>query len=434
MSYTLAYRQLLKTATMTEQMLRFSRPGGLVLHVRNRFREMANENKMEGKPYEEILRQTEQVDYFCAALEKAQEVRELYTILNALAMGVGSPAYIAKLEMGYMQFVEFDQERVQRGEVDQTLTEERQNQVLLKAMVPYAEILEYLHRSEIPIEDLKALIASPRDKVDQHLIQHGEHELILVEIDDASNKQTIYIRCPDYDKERDGTVDADAVAPGELRNTLVHGRWYNVAERLLSSVIAETPLHRSRGTVLVGHGTGGAVAIIMAMLLAVRGFDIKNTITLGAPKCVIEPNKEWLNYQHKQDRDHPTEMISAIRVVLAGDPITSVPDHNQDSTPYMHVGETLVISSPESRRHNQSRSERSAEVGDDGFHGDDEREITRDFSPAHYYDTMQRPVSTLNLTYHPAGQASDEERVDKLEFIGKAAMEKSGKPVSSFVQ
>ena len=52
--------------------------------------------------------------------------------------------------------------------------------------------------------------------------------------------------------QRDGDVEVETLEPQSIRGVWCHAGWYRVAQRYAQSILEETPVHKSRGTVVVG--------------------------------------------------------------------------------------------------------------------------------------------------------------------------------------
>lgn len=213
-----------------------------------------------------------------------------------------------------------------------------------------------------------------------HVRLLGDDEAV-VEIDETYNKQTIYVVCQrrssvdtrssSNDRARDpsekftGNICQDAgssLSSGlglgkeesfstdgfaweekvervdiaeseEVRRTIFSSAFLTRATRLCNSLEAESPLHRSRKTVVVGHGVGGAVALTASLLLLNRGFDLTNVITFGALKSL-----------QGGTLDRYLQRVNPVRVVLQGDPLVDFPVSGSEGYPFVHVGEVLLLS------------------------------------------------------------------------------------------
>lgn len=213
-----------------------------------------------------------------------------------------------------------------------------------------------------------------------HIKLLGDDEAV-VEIDETYNKQTIYVVCHRHSsplkgasKSRvvmetpslfanEGAIDnrgasspnwnvgedlglstdgfgwdeemerVDIAETEEVRRTVFSSAFLSRAMRLCSALENETPLHRSRKTVLVGHSVGGAVALTASLLLLNRGFDLTNVITFGALKSLQGGTLERY-----------LQRVNPVRVVLQGDPVVDFPVSGAEGHPFVHVGELLLLS------------------------------------------------------------------------------------------
>lgn len=125
----------------------------------------------------------------------------------------------------------------------------------------------------------------------------------------------------------------DIAETEEVRRTVFSSAFLSRAMRLCGALESETPLHRSRKTVVVGHGVGGAVALTASLLLLNRGFDLTNVITFGALKSL-----------HGGTLERYLQRVNPIRVVLQGDPVVDFPVSGAEGRPFVHVGELLLLS------------------------------------------------------------------------------------------
>ena len=129
--------------------------------------------------------------------------------------------------------------------------------------------------------------------------------------------------------------DRVEVAESDLvRGTTLHAHWGGVAMRLLDAMLEEMPLHRSRSTVLAGHGVGGAVALVLGLQLHTMGFEVKNVVQLGSPRVVQDTLNRYVT------------AISPLRVVINGDPCTQGPATTSEGESFVHVGEVLMVDEP----------------------------------------------------------------------------------------
>jgi hypothetical protein len=213
------------------------------------------------------------------------------------------------------------------------------------AVFPYLEKLCVLNDKNLQNQStsdamLRAL-APRRAGVTLQLFPLDPH-FLAVEIDETLNKQTIYISSGtdeenDYQKSVQGNEHlqhrVDSAQLEQQRGTIMHLLWMNRARHCLDCLTDESGIHRARGTVVVGHGVGGAVATALAVMLQAESFPIRNLVTFGAPKVIEEiEEKHTLN-------------LNSVRVVLAQDPLAHAPVSGAEGGLFHHIGELLVVNS-----------------------------------------------------------------------------------------
>eukprot|EP00758_Cryptobia_borreli_P004977 Tbor_TRINITY_DN4685_c0_g1::TRINITY_DN4685_c0_g1_i1::g.14933::m.14933 len=328
-----AYRLLLKTTNEVADDCELIHPKGLVAYVSNRFRTIADRNQRLSLPMKEIRAHASIVGKYCDALRGAPGNAALTSILHGLCLGIGSSVYRRTMEKGYIDYVVFQHERENRNETDEAMVEARQNRILQAAVLPLAEKLailcDELNRNRSS-EEIRASFGTSKVGVSIHSFSHGSEE-VVVEIDEELNKQTIYVQCSPFDWDED--VDRVEVCESEIvRKTILHAEYNSIAVRLFDTISQDIPIHRSRSTVVAGHAVGGAVAVVLGILLSTDGYPIKNVISFGAPRVV-------------QDTMHRTvEAITPLRVVISGDPRVDVPVGTSEGVEFSHIGEVLIMS------------------------------------------------------------------------------------------
>lgn len=336
---------------------------------------------------------SQQIDYtrsVAQALPYAADSAAHVSLLQVLAAGIGSEAYQQLMESSFMALLEFQQKQEERNEVVEEATSERQNRIMQQAVLPYAERLLLVHRTAIgeynPASNLLYLspwqvseaIAGTRSGVTAHHLQHGR-EHVVVEIDEVYNKQVIYIACTREDGSDSGSYNweqeverVEISESEEVQRTLFHSEFLYTGVRLCDALQRETPLHPTRKTVVVGHGVGGAVALVVSLHLHQRGFEVSNTITLGAPKAI------------QGTRERYVAAVNPVRIVLAGDPLVELPVTGAEGAPFVHVGEILILS-PQSSNTDSNGTK-------DGGEEEDSRHSAAASSPLN-----QQDVSAENL-------------------------------------
>lgn len=284
----------------------------------------------------------------------------LTSILQVLAAGVGNASYQRTVESSFMSFFAFAEKQAARDEATEEATSERQNRIMQQAILPYGERLLLVHRTAIgegnrvsslsyltPWQVTEAIVGT-RSGVTAHHIRLGRDH-VVIEIDETYNKQIIYIACTRAEGGDATNMDSgsynwdqevervDVSESEESRQTLFHSEFLAMATRLCDALVHETPLHPTRKTVLIGHAVGGAVSVIMALLLSQRGFDVANVITFGAPKAMQGTLERYV------------AAINPVRVVLAGDPLVELPVTGSEGDPFKHIGEILLLSPRQGR-------------------------------------------------------------------------------------
>ncbi|EAN77270.1 hypothetical protein, conserved [Trypanosoma brucei brucei TREU927] len=364
-----AYRRLIKVAEQVTRDCPLYQTEGLRQYVGRRFLERAERNRQQyrhllhdgsgdargGRRKSQkqrvltaqygkfIAKELQQVHGLAELLLRAPGNTALTSMLQVLSAGVGNVHYQQTVERNYVRYCQFEEKKLDRDEVEEEATSDRQNRIMQHALIPYGERLLILHRLQetgggrdavaepgrLTSWQVTEAIVGTRSGVTAHHMSHGK-ENVVVEVDETFNKQIVYVRCETYDWSRD--VERVEIAEAEeLRGTVFHAEYLSVALRLCDALMVETPLHAYRSTVLVGHGVGGAVAFCLALLLHARGFDVKNCVTLGAPKCI---QKSLARYVHA---------VNPIRVVLEGDPLIELPVTGAEGDPFVHCGEILLM-------------------------------------------------------------------------------------------
>ncbi|ORC92266.1 uncharacterized protein TM35_000044800 [Trypanosoma theileri] len=370
-----AYRRLLGVVHQVARDCPLHQTEGLTRYVAARFFDAAEHNRRRYlKLYEQKLtprsrrgRQQQQQKqksleiqyerYISKELQKVHNMTEqlllapgnraLTSMLQVLSAGVGNIHYQQTIEGNYFQYSQFENKKAERNEVDEEAVAERQNRIMQHALIPYGERLAFLHRLErkdgsdkieqkqqntLTSWQVTESIIGTRSGVTAHHVSHGKEDMVL-EVDETYNKQIVYLRCEPYDWEHE-VERLEITEAEEVRGTIFHAEYLSVAQRLADALLAETPLHAYRSTVVVGHGVGGAVGFCLALLLHVRGFDVKNCVSFGSPKAVQRTLERYIH------------AINPIRVVLEGDPLVELPVTGAEGDPFVHHGEILVMGSP----------------------------------------------------------------------------------------
>jgi hypothetical protein len=194
----------------------------------------------------------------------------------------------------------------------------------------------------------------------------------------------------DWDRDRVSVTEAE-----ELRGAVFHTHYYLTASRLYHAILEETPLHRSRGTVVAGHGSAGAIGLVLACLLNNVGYEIRNVVSFGAPKAI------------EQILERTVSFINPVRVALSTDPAVEVPVLSTSGILFKHVGEALVLLPEESKTFNEKKAADSEESTGDvdkkpGSQnaGTSQAEYEDKYNIHRYLTLMKDP--SIELQYHEA--------------------------------
>lgn len=286
------------------------------------------------------------------ALFSASGNLALTSVLQVLSAGVGNAAYQQNLESSFLSFLKYEEKRAARDEVADDATSERQNRIMLQALLPYAERLLLAHRTAIgeqnressllyltPWQVTESIVGNRSGVSAVHLRVGRDH--IIVEVDETYNKQVVYVCCTRREGGDSGSYewaqDVERVEISEsedVQRTLFHSEFLFTASRICDALLHDSPLHPTRSTVVVGHAVGGAVGLILSLLLAQRGFEVANTVSLGAPKALQGTLERYAS------------AVNPIRLVLAGDPLVELPVTGAEGAPFVHIGEILLLSPP----------------------------------------------------------------------------------------
>ncbi|KPI83298.1 hypothetical protein ABL78_7667 [Leptomonas seymouri] len=276
----------------------------------------------------------------------------LTSVLKVLSAGVGNAAYQQALEASFLSFLEFEAKRASRDEVADDATSERQNRIMLQALLPYAERLLLVHRTAIgeqnrmssllyltPWQVTEAIVGNRSGVSAAHLRIGRDH--IVVEVDETYNKQVVYICCTRREGGDSGSYEWDQEVERveiseseEVQKTLFHSEFLFTASRICDALLHDSSLHPTRNTVVMGHAVGGAVGLILSLLLAQRGFQVANTISLGSPKSLQGTLNRYIS------------AVNPVRLVLAGDPLVELPVTGAEGAPFVHIGEILLLTPP----------------------------------------------------------------------------------------
>ncbi|KAK7197163.1 Lipase (class 3) [Novymonas esmeraldas] len=311
------------------------------------------------------------------ALYLAPENAQLTSVLQVLSAGVGNQSYQRMVESSILAFVEHDEKKTARDEVTEDVTSERQNRIMLQALLPYAERLLLVHRTAIgeqnresalvyltPWQVTEAIVGNRSGVSAVHLRVGRDH--LVVEVDETYNKQVVYVCCTRQDSGDSGSyewaqeVERVEISESEdVQKTLFHSDYLLMATRICDTLLHDSPLHPTRSTVVIGHAVGGAVGLVLSLLLAQRGFTLANTVSLGAPKSLQGTLERFV------------AAVNPIRVVLAGDPLVELPVTGAEGAPFVHIGEILLVS-PAGAPRNTSPLTKAPQPNDDGKPTDSE--------------------------------------------------------------
>ncbi|KAG5491090.1 hypothetical protein JIQ42_00981 [Leishmania sp. Namibia] len=275
---------------------------------------------------------------------------QLTSVLQVLSAGVGNRWYQQMMESSILSFLEHEAKKSAHNEASEDATSERQNRIMQQALLPYAERLLLVHRTAVGEHNLLSsllylapsqmteLITGSRSGVSAVYLRVGRDHLV-VEVDETYNKQVVYICCTRQDGSDSGSYEwaqeverVEISESEEVRKTLFHSQYLLMATRICDALLQDSPLHPTRSTVVIGHAVGGAVGLVLSLLLTQRGFEVSNTISLGAPKSLQGTLERYV------------AAINPIRVVLAGDPLVELPITGAEGAPFVHIGEILLLS------------------------------------------------------------------------------------------
>ncbi|AYU83017.1 Mitoribosomal LSU assembly factor [Leishmania donovani] len=297
-----------------------------------------------------ISMQIDRTRALAKALYMAPGNVQLTSVLQVLSAGVGNWSYQQMMESSILSFLEHEAKKVSHNEVAEDMTSERQNRIMLQALLPYAERLLLVHRTAVgeqnrvssltyltPWQVTESIIGSRSGVSAVHLRVGRDH--LVVEVDETYNKQVVYICCTRQDGGDSGSYEwaqeverVEISESEEVQKTMFHSQYLFMATRICDALLHDSPLHPTRSTVVIGHAVGGAVGLVLSLLLTQRGFEVSNTISLGAPKSLQGTLERYV------------AAINPIRLVLAGDPLVELPITGAEGAPFVHIGEILLLS------------------------------------------------------------------------------------------
>ncbi|GET92727.1 hypothetical protein, conserved [Leishmania tarentolae] len=295
---------------------------------------------------------------------------QLTSVLQVLSAGVGNQLYQQMMESSILSFLEYEAKKASHNEVAEDMTSERQNRIMLQALLPYAERLLLVHRTAVgeknqvssliyltPWQVTESIIGSRSGVSAVHLRVGRDH--LVVEVDETYNKQVVYICCTREDGGDSGSYEwaqeverIEISESEEVQKTVFHSQYLFMATRICDALLHDSPLHPTRSTVVIGHAVGGAVGLVLSLLLTQRGFEVSNTISLGAPKALQGTLERY------------AAAINPIRVVLAGDPLVELPITGAEGAPFVHIGEILILSPANSSRDTVAAADKYEDASD----------------------------------------------------------------------
>lgn len=265
----------------------------------------------------------ETIERYLDAVHRSTSSREHHSLLAALSAGVGNEAYRLAVERGLLDYSVHEENKALRAERDDEESSERQNRLLQHALVPLAQKMEEL----LKMQPGETAPTSSSHDTSHHIVDHGS-ECVHIIIDETLNKQSIYVTST---SELGEPENCEVAESDSVRNCLFHAGVLAIATRLMESIKAETPVHRSRATVVVGHGVGGTVSLALGILLHASAYDVRNAVSFGSPKAVV------------QCQSRVAVAVNPIRVVIAGDARADMPISSSEGGTFMHIGESLTM-------------------------------------------------------------------------------------------
>lgn len=197
----------------------------------------------------------------------------------------------------------------------------------------FAEILEYAQRSALAYQD-DATIQQTAPPESQISIS-GPMPLgvkVYVETDDVRRRQWIVVRGTSNLANLKLDVDYNKVVNSRLRIPL-HKGFADAALQVYGFV--RPILKIGYDTRVTGHSLGGAVAVIVLMLLKEDGVNLGQAITFGQPKVT------------NRDGARTYQSLPLLRIVNDRDPVPLLPPLDLfsilDEGPYQHVGPEVVL-------------------------------------------------------------------------------------------
>lgn len=318
------YRRLLRTVLRLD-----GSTDALLQHAKERFRQEGQRRLTRKRATVRL----QKLNALCDAAECATQVPEVQAALDSLGQPYGSTAYRRMVEATLVESVAFFDERTQRGEADAIATDARQNQLMVQACVPHIQRLATLARDDLTDTEMLSALTPQRSSARMQLLPLSPTSTIVVETDDELRRQVVAIRIADLPADMHPDYHEVREMSG-LSKVVCQAEWLAAAENIVDVLLHETALHRSRGTVVCGHGAAGPVALAVGLLLHVQQFPVRNVITTGAPRLL------------SQVRERDIAAVTPIRFAMSGDGRVNVPTKGADGHEFFHRGEAFLVDAP----------------------------------------------------------------------------------------
>jgi hypothetical protein len=419
-----AYRRLLGASMQADAALGVDevRTGAsLTMYVRQRMRDeiegtrraaLARGTGRTQLKAEAFARRLDTMEAYTEALGAADVVPEVAAAVRALSYGMGNEAFRLSTEASVLTSVQFRMDRETRQVGDDQAADLRQTRVLLQALLPFAEKLTTMHDPKLIAsrDDAAMTVAlSARRSTTRsqyvNLTTPRRTEAVYVETDDELSKQIVYVQSGDFDVDTNQSRVEVRELPN-VRRCTAHREWSAVAERLLEVLRAETALHPSRATTVVGHGVGGAVAVCLAAMLQADGFLVRNVVTFGAPRVFSSLEQRSM------------EALNCIRVQLGSDRRVGYPVADDEGNPFLAFGEVVHLDASDASPAASSSTGThgaAAATGEDGAEDDDvaqqqssgSRDLDDPCSMQHYLAAMTTDGSRVEYYSSDADPTSE---------------------------
>ena len=245
--------------------------------------------------------------------------RLLISSYSAMLSGKGDFVYRKSLEDGVVLYMSLLQSPDFRDKLDNSHLAEKQNRIMQKALCPYTRRLALIHAGHTEHSDasIKTTVLEIPERV-------------VVDIDEESGKQVIYIHCESSVEEQE-IEDAPVAELEKLPGTFVHQGFYSRSQRVCEAILAETDLHRSRKTFVVGHKVGGSLATLVSCMLLGEHFEVTNTLLFGPCRAIETIKNRYVS------------RLNCIRASVSDDPSLHIPSSSERHQSFIHVGEALIL-------------------------------------------------------------------------------------------